>query len=322
MFSGIEYNHSFSASGGCIFNTMTFASKYLIFRNKPNSSSKFTLCAYNLDTGGLEHIKQTGCDHFLPYHSLTAVRAQNGSTDEILAEGCPHPECEVIRIYAATSEKASVAFEGITPHAMCAGPPGTLLVCDRKLNKLRLLECKTRTSHDGNKLQENLLPFSGQISNVQGMCYSYHSQLLAPAQSEKPLVTVLDITTGEVVRRIGVPIAALDLLDPHLCCGPFGSMLLANGRRLFEFNYSQRVMHETKCSLGMAGIAASHADHNGECKLAIRYQTPDNQVRVDNIRVNFVEKKLFVPMDSVEAEMIDLCSSDTDSDDSADIIIL
>ena len=321
MFSGIEYNHRSSVSGGFILDTMTFTSKYLIFRNKVNPSSPFTLCAYNSNTGALVNSKQTDCDHFLPYDSLTAVGAQIGSTDGMLAEGCPHPECEVIRIYDITSGEASVAFEDVKPQAMCPGPPGTLLVCDRKINKLRLLECKFRTNCNENKLQEIPLLFSVLINNVQDMCYSNHSQLLILAQSDKPLVTVFDITKGEVVRRIGVPIA-FDQLDPHLCCGPFGTILMANGRRLLEFHDSQRVVHETNCGLGLSGIAASFADQNGECKLAIGYETPDNQVRVDNIRVSFVEKKLFVPTEPVELEMIDLCSSDTDSDESSDVIIL
>ena len=321
MFSGIEYNHRSSVDGGFILDTITFTSKYLIFRNKPNPSSTFTLCVYNPDTGNLVNSKQTECDHFLPYDSLTVIGVQIDSTDQILVEGCPHPECEVIRVYDITSGEASIALDDTKPHAMCAGPPGTLLVCDRKINKLRLLEYSTTASCDGNKFQEIPLPFSVLIDNVQDMCYSYHSQILVLAQSDKPLVTLLNINTGEVVRRIGVPIH-LDLLDPHLCCGPLGTILLANGKRLLEFNASQRVMHETNCGLSLVGIAASHADHNGEWKLAIRYETPNNQVRIDKIRVNFLERKLFVPVEPVDAEMIDLCSSDTDSDESSDVIIL
>ena len=305
-------------SGGFILDAITFTAKYLIFRNKPKPSSKFHLCAYSSDTGTLLSFKQTGCDHLLPYDSLTVVGAQTGSIDEILAEGCPHPECEVIRVYDIKSGEASIAFEDIKPHAMCARPPGTLLVCDRKINKLRLFECKIRTNCN-EKFQEIFLPFSFLINNVQDMCYSNHSQLLVLANSEKPLVTMLKITTGEIIRRITLPIN-LDQLNPYLCCGPLGTILLANGRRLLEFDDSQAVLHEANCacSLDMSGIATSDADHNGECKFAIRYQTPDNQVRIDNIRVTLVKKKLFVPMEPAEAKMIDLCSSDTDSDDSSD----
>ena len=132
---------------------------------------------------------------------------------------------------------------------------------------------------------------------------------------------MLNIATGGIVRRTRIP-TNLDPLDSHLCCGPFGTIILANGSRLLEFDDSLRAVHETNGGLSLAGIAASYADDNGECKLAIRYETPNNQVRIDNIKVSFVEKKLFVPTEPVEAEMIDLCSSDTDSDESSDVIIL
>ena len=66
-------------------------------------------------------------------------------------------------------------------------------------------------------------------------------------------------------------------------------------------------MYETTYDHSISGIAAPIANNNGECKLAIRYITPDNHVMVD-IRVPLMEKKLFVPIEPVEADVIDICS--------------
>ena len=96
-----------------------------------------------------------------PYDDLTAVGAQIGSTDEILTEGCPHPECEDIHVYDIKSDETFIAFENVKPHAVCAGPPGTLLVWDRKTNKLIQLVYKAGNANYIHeiKFQENPLPF-------------------------------------------------------------------------------------------------------------------------------------------------------------------
>ena len=105
--------------------------------------------------------KKTKCQHVLPYGSftgirapyddLTAVGAQIGSTDEILTEGCPHPECEDIHVYDIKSDETFIAFENVKPHAVCAGPPGTLLVWDRKTNKLIQLVYKAGNANQSTK---------------------------------------------------------------------------------------------------------------------------------------------------------------------------
>ena len=75
---------------------------------------------------------KTKCHHSPHTDSLTTV----GLFRSILAEGCPHPECEVIRVYNLKSGEISIAYENTQPRLMCAGPPDTMLVCEKKRNQL------------------------------------------------------------------------------------------------------------------------------------------------------------------------------------------
>ena len=302
---------------------MTFTSKHLILRSKPNSFTPtqtvessvtpFTLSAYNLNTGRLVNRKKTKCQHVLPYGSFTVIRApydsltavgvQNGSTEDILTEGCLHPECEVIRGYDITSGGAFIVFENVKPHAMCAGPTGNLLVCDRKTNKLIQLTYIIKDFlYD--MFQQNPLPFSILADSVKDMCYSPDNQLLALAHSKIQSITLLKMSTGEVIGQIEIP-SDLGLFNRHLCSGPFGTIFVANGRNFLQYDGSQRLIAKTKYSNGISGIAASFPDNDSECKLAIRYTTPDNRVRVD-IAVPIVERKIFVPIEPVEIDMTDI----------------
>ena len=227
--------------------------------------------------------KKTKCQHVLPYGSLAAVRGKIDSAGEILAEGCP--ECEVIRGYDTTSEEELIAFEDVKPHAMCAGPPGTLLVCDQKTNKLIQLD------FNQNKFQEKALPFSVLADTVQDMCYSRDNQLLVLAHSKFQSITMLNMTTGEVVRRIKTP-SDLGLFNRHLCTGPFGTIFVTNGQRVLQLHDSKRLIYETKCCI--SGTAASFPHDDGECKLAIRCTTPDSRVHVDITRLPTEGRKIFV----------------------------
>ena len=289
-------------------DSICFTSSHLVIRGKANPSEVKTYSAYNLFNGQFADKKATGCQHQLPYDSLTAIRMPCGvDFKEILAEGCPHPNCEVIRVYDVTTGEMSIPCANIGPHAMCAGLNGVLFICDRKTNKLRQLEYIQHGSCNSGHFKELHFPFAEPIHNVQDICYSYSSQLLFLAHSNRQHVTVLKPSTGEVVRRIGIPIH-LDQLDPHICSGPSGIILLANGNRLLHFNYTQNVVHETNQHIKMERIASSYVDHSGQNKIAIKYSTPEKKVVVENIKVAFAERKIFVPSDDEEG-------IDTDSDE-------
>ena len=320
MFSRTD-SHSHSLDAGYIVSSMSFTSEHLILRSKSNPSSPFTLNAYNLNTGNFVNSKTTECKHNLPHSSLITVGAQDGLTNEILlAEGCPHSECKVIRSYDVTLNEAYIVCANVNPQVMSAGPSGSLLVADQKRNKLTQLEYKASNIYKGKKFQEIPAPFSVLPDCVQAMCYSHHNELLVLAHYAKQYILGLKITTGEVVQRIENP-PDLGLNNRHLCSGSFGTIFIANDKYMRGFDESQRVVYETSYDHSITGIAAAFTNNNGECKLAIRYTTPDNHVMVD-IRVPLMEKKLFVPIEPVDADVIDICSSDTDSDESSDVIIL
>ena len=103
------------------------------------------------------------CDHYLPYGLLTLAPGKG-----LLAEGCPHSNCRVIRTYDIRDGNFRLMYENVEPHKICNGPRCGLLVCDwtvKSVLHLVLAGDKLLCTH---QLKLDFLP-------VQGMCYSNHS---------------------------------------------------------------------------------------------------------------------------------------------------
>ena len=111
---------------------------------------------------------ETGCDHYIPYGLLTACRTTWTSSDEeFLAEGCPHPTCQVIRIYDLRMGDFQTVYDNVEPHRMCTGAGNAVLVCDWKTNSILVL-----VPADGLFRCIHKLGLGPHFLPVQGMCFS------------------------------------------------------------------------------------------------------------------------------------------------------
>ena len=201
---------------------------------------------------------------------------------ELLVEGCPQG-CQLIRLYNITTRKTAIAYESLQPSKMCAGPRGSILVCDVKSQCLLLLTLNDMKFDEIHRISEI------DVSNVHGMCYlkANSSDLAILSFANTKQVMGISLTTGDVIWTqehllTGSP------LDPYLCSIPTGSIFLGNGNNLLVLNPFDGAHLETLLSDGtLKGISTmiSSEQAGGNLKVAIRHTEEENLITCYNVNI-------------------------------------
>ena len=151
-----------------------------------------------------------------------------GSPDEeLLVEGCPHPTCQVIRIYDLQTGHLNVVYEKLRPHKLCTGPENTVLVCDWKTNSILVL-----APADGRFRCIRGLGVGLQFLPVQGMCYSSQYDAVVFSKVHQKEVIAVKLETGEVLWQT-------TKFEPEdVCSTPNGWICVANRANVLVLNAS------------------------------------------------------------------------------------
>ena len=109
-------------------DTVCFVNGYLVCRNKRGIIPQKVITVKRIQEPLPSIEWPTACVHSLSYGLLKACRIGGVSPDEeLLVEGCPHPTCQVIRIYDLQTGHFNVVYEDVKPHMMCTGAENTVL---------------------------------------------------------------------------------------------------------------------------------------------------------------------------------------------------
>ena len=206
----------------------------LVYRGKktPPGNAEYTITMIQNPTSGLRTKSAewpASCDHYLSYGLLVVCRGSVTPDKVLLAEGCPHPNCRVIRTYDVQNRYCSVVYENVEPHKICNGSGRTLLVCDWvSKSVLHLVVPGGRKYLCTQQLKLDFLP-------VQGMCYSDHSNALVFSKVDDHTVFAINLANGEKLwqmNRYDGAIDHIELRPEDVCSTPQGWICVANRTNL------------------------------------------------------------------------------------------
>ena len=170
------------------------------------------------------------CDHYLSYGQLAACRMAEAPGKVLLAEGCSHSNCRVVRIVNLENGQSSTVCKNVIPDKICTGPGNSLLVCDSVAERILHLASapEFRNFSCANILKVDFLP-------VQSMCYSNHSNAVVFSKLHSKKVFAINLTTGyklwEVSQSVG-SIDSIELNPEDVCSTPQGWTCVANRTNL------------------------------------------------------------------------------------------
>ena len=204
----------------------------LVYRGKTNFRHTITVSGNNSQ---LQTEWKAGCDHYLPYGLLTACRTTGASSDEeFLAEGCPHPTCQVIRIYDLRMGDFQTVYDNVEPHKLCTGADNTVLVCNWKTNSILAL-----VPADGLFRCIHKLGLGPCFLPVQGMCYSSHCDAVVFSKFDEKRVIAIKLETGELLWQVTefADLVEWKELEPEdVCSTPNGLICVANRSNVLILN--------------------------------------------------------------------------------------
>ena len=180
----------------------------IVYRGKKMGpvDSEYTITMIQMTSGSLNTEWPASCNHHLPYGLLCQVP---GGPNKV-AEGCPHPNCRVIRTYDVQNRNCSVVYENVEPHKICTGPEEGLLVCDSSSESVLHIVpegCKYLFRH---QLKVDFLP-------VQGMCYCEHRDTLVFLKADDHMIFAINLETGQKMWEISHTIEDIELRPEDIC---------------------------------------------------------------------------------------------------------
>ena len=221
-------------------DTACFVNGYLVCRNKRDIIPQEVITVKRIQKPLPSIEWPTACVHSLSYGLLTACRIGGVSQDEeLLVEGCPHPTCQVIRIYDLQTGHFDVVYEDVKPHVMCTGAENTVLVCDWKTSSILVL-----VRADGQFLCIHKLQVHLHFLPVHAMCYSNQIDAVVFSKVQEKQVIAMKLETGQILWQITefAQPGQVQLEPKDVCCTPNGWICVANRANALILNPSNGAM--------------------------------------------------------------------------------
>ena len=207
----------------------------------------------NLDNGRTTS-KPTMCNHFVPKGCLTTFHYSPSSTDYLI-EGCPFQGCEMIRIYDTKNHVATIGFQIVEPEVICPGPPGTLLVCDKKTNCLLQLTIWTPSKMLFHRINKYPLGRFQSLSTYTSR-HSEELQVNAMSYTSQCDILVMLCTTNTTMQIKGIDLSIAQVVWQHhekpfsnipkaISSSPEGWMCVANGNNVLILDAGDGAILET-----------------------------------------------------------------------------
>ena len=197
-------------------------------------------------------LKPALCNHFIPRGCLTAFSVN--PSRHYLAEGCANEGCEMIRIYDVATQTVACGYQIVEPQVMCAGPLGTLLVCDKKTKSLLQLTfwnpsralLSRLNRYPLKRFHSNILS-SGEPGEflVHDMSYTSHCDILVMMSTVNDSNTQLkgiDLTIAQVMWLQDMNISNI---PKALTSSPEGWLCVAHGNKVVILDTGDGAILET-----------------------------------------------------------------------------
>ena len=194
---------------------------------------------------------------------------------ELLVEGCPHSNCEVIRAYSMATRAFSVAYENVKPHKICPGPPGSLLLCDWKIQSL--LQLTPAAALNGNTDLKFLEVHRLRLNcrSIFGMDYIDQHRIVILTSKFKNKVQAVSLNSGDIIWKHNASVENILLNPENVSTTPNGWICLANGNKLLIQDPLDGSCRDVLLPAVLTCIKNVVWSGN---KLAIRHETPPNKI--------------------------------------------